>query len=248
MSGRATALPAAGDLAASVLRDLLLDGPAGIDPVDLALVGLLDAAGLLGDPVFVEACVDVVGDPVDGTPLYADVDLDRLLAASLGDTPLRLTPAGHQLLSTAVGLVDLAAGLRTLTPAARQAAVTALTQFVQAIGPEAGLTVCPSTTSTAPAASSLAGEVAGWTAARRLAGDLQRLDDLVVAAWRAEESLTELRAGQVGVLPETVLERDRLLTGLIGLVRGVPQERVAPTSPVHTAATRLVPSTAGGTR
>jgi hypothetical protein len=266
VSGRATALPAAGDLAVSVLRDLLLEGPAGIDPVGLALVGLLDAAGLLADPAFVEACVDVVGDPVDGTPLYAEVDLDRLLAASLGDTPLRLAPAGHQLLSTAVGLVDLARGLRTLAPAAAMAAAAALAGFVQAVGPQTGLSVslstslstsptpstCSTSSSGAPvASSSLAAEVSGWSAARRLAGDLQRLDDLVVAAWQAEEALTELRAGQVGVVAEAVLERDRLLIGLIALVRGVPLDRVAATSPAAssgTAATCLVPSTAGGAR
>jgi hypothetical protein len=136
-------------------------------------------------------------------------------------------------------------------------AVTALARFLAVIGPDAGLTISTTQAQAATAtsasmpvapASSLADEVSGWTAARRLAGDLACLDDLVVAAWKAEEALLELRAGQVGVPTDAVQQRDQLLTGLIALVRGVPQERVALTSPAHTAATSPVPSTAGGTR
>jgi hypothetical protein len=109
---------ALGRLAASVAREALLAGPAGADPEGLALVGLLDAAGLLERPEFTGWCLELECDPVDGTLLYADIAVDRLAAVAVGDSPFQLDPTARRLLSAAVVLVDLAAELYELDPPA----------------------------------------------------------------------------------------------------------------------------------
>ena len=137
-------------LAPSVLREALAAGPSGADPAGLALIGLLDVAGLLDDQAFVEACVTL---DVDGDLLYADLDLQQLLAVSVGEDPLPLAPLAHQLLSAGLGLVDLASCLRGLDPDLRGAAVAVLCTFLHSVGPAVGLTVSMSPADTATATS-----------------------------------------------------------------------------------------------
>ena len=150
MSGRVIVLRPR-QLAPSVLREALAAGPSGADPAGLALIGLLDVAGLLDDQAFVEACVTL--DVDDGDLLYADLDLQQLLAVSVGEDPLPLSPLAHQLLSAGLGLVDLAACLRGLDPDLRGAAVAALCTFLHSVGPAVGLTVSMSPADTATATS-----------------------------------------------------------------------------------------------
>ena len=137
-------------LAPSVLREALAAGRSGADPAGLALIGLLDVAGLLDDQAFVEACVTL---DVDGDLLYADLDLQQLLAVSVGEDPLPLAPLAHQLLSAGLGLVDLASCLRGLDPDLRGAAVAVLCTFLHSVGPAVGLTVSMSPADTATATS-----------------------------------------------------------------------------------------------
>jgi hypothetical protein len=118
---------AAGRLAPQALRAALLDGPAGADPAGEALVGLLEAAGLLESPEFAEWCVYFD----DG---YAEIDLAEL--ACWWVAPVELTEVQRQTVQAALSLVDLAAELRELPAATGRRVVDALAAVVAGI--EAG--------------------------------------------------------------------------------------------------------------
>lgn len=114
---------AAARLAPSVLRDALLAGPAGGDPVGELLVGLLDRSGLLTCTDVVQQCVDLdADDPV----MWADLDVSALRACARGDISLDLPGHERRLLSLAVTLVDLSSLLRGLDGLPLECAVTAV--------------------------------------------------------------------------------------------------------------------------
>jgi hypothetical protein len=113
---------AAGRLAPQALRAALLDGPAGADPAGVALVGLLEAVGLLACPEFAGWCVYFDDDG------YAEIDLAEL--ACWWMAPVELTDAQCQTVRAALSLVDLAAELRELPEPTRRLVVDALAAFV----------------------------------------------------------------------------------------------------------------------
>lgn len=96
---------AAAWLAPSVLREALLEGPAGGDLVGEALVGLLTAAGLLARPDFVERCVDLDAEG------WADFDPSALRAAAGGGSGLEFTGVERRLLAVAVAMTALGGAL-----------------------------------------------------------------------------------------------------------------------------------------
>lgn len=135
MTGRVVPLPVPRVIAPSVLRQALMAGPDAHDPVTLLMVRFLDVAGVLDDPAFVEHCVHAHVDPIDGTVLYAQVDLEALTAVSVGLGPVCLSETALRLLSSVVGLLDLAAVLPTLTPLTRAVVTHAVTEYLLALDP-----------------------------------------------------------------------------------------------------------------
>jgi hypothetical protein len=119
---------AVGRLAPEALRAALLDGPAGADPAGEALVGLLEAAGLLESPEFAGWCVYFDDDG------YAEIDLAEL--ACWWMAPVELTEVQRRMVQAALSLVDLAAELRELPGATGRRVLEALQAVVAGI--EAG--------------------------------------------------------------------------------------------------------------
>jgi hypothetical protein len=145
-----TALPQRpSQIPTSVLRQALLDGPSAVDPAGLVLVELLDSVGLLAVREVVDQTIDLAVDG-SGTVMYAELDLEQVLAVANRNNP-RVSDTAHRILSAAVGLADLAAGLPELELSARIAALTALARYLQNVAPQAGLTVSLSPADTAAA-------------------------------------------------------------------------------------------------
>jgi hypothetical protein len=90
-------VPAAFLPVASVLREALLDGPAGMSPARPGVVALLDAAGLLANAELVRAVVDLDVDD-DGMLVGADLDLAAAAYQALpgDDYAVPGGPAGYR--------------------------------------------------------------------------------------------------------------------------------------------------------